>query len=205
MSTKPAHPRNLLRYLTIMSISMIVVGLCAFVMITVFVLPNHSKVTSTLRGRGVQTQATVTRCQQALHEEDGGELSVTCWVRFTPSGVHSVESPLAFKTHQVSIGYAMTVVYDPKDTGTVALPSDLGYWNTLVRNTSDVFLLVISAAMVPLGIAGLALRRLFGTFAKRYTENFDEIDRVATRRLGPVVAQAMTQRAFDLGRLPFLP
>ncbi|MFI5750551.1 hypothetical protein ACIBBE_32615 [Streptomyces sp. NPDC051644] len=170
MRTKPAHPRNVLRYLRATSISMIVVGLGAFVAIMVFVLPNHSEVTSALKSRGVRIHATVTGCRQALHDENGGELPVTCWVRFTPSGEHSVESALAFKTHQVRDGYAMTVVYDPKDTGTVALPSDLGYWNTLVRNTSDVLLLVISAAMVPLGIAGLALRRLFGKFAKRYGE-----------------------------------
>ncbi|MCX4792906.1 MULTISPECIES: DUF3592 domain-containing protein [unclassified Streptomyces] len=193
MSTKPARPRNLLRYLTITSITMIVMGLCGFVAIAIFIIPNHSKVISTLKSHGVQTHANVTRCQQALHDENGGELSVTCWVRFTPSGGRSVESPLQFKTHQVRDGYAMIVVYDPNDTGTVALPSDLGYWNTLTRNTIDLLLLFISAAMVPLGIAGIALRRLCGRFTKRYTENFDEIDQIATQRLGPDVAQAMAQ------------
>ncbi|MFI6702711.1 DUF3592 domain-containing protein [Streptomyces sp. NPDC050509] len=193
MSTKPARPRNLLRYLTITSIAMIVVGLCGFVAIVVFAIPSHAKVISALKSRGVQTHATVTRCQQALHDENGGELSVTCWVRFTPSGGRSVESPLKFKTRQVRDGYTMVVVYDPKGTGTVALPSDLGYWNTLTRNTLDLLLLVISAAMVPLGIAGLVLRRLFGSFAKRYTENFDEIDQAATLYLGPDAAQAMAQ------------
>ncbi|MFJ9381377.1 DUF3592 domain-containing protein [Streptomyces sp. NPDC101455] len=193
MNTKPIRPRNLLGYLMIMSIAVIVVGLCGFVAIIAFAIPNQTRVISTLKSRGVQTHATVTRCQQALHDENGGELSVTCWVRFTPSGGRSVESPLQFKTHQVRDGYAMTVVYDPKNTGTVALPSDLGYWNTLTRNTVDLLLLVISAAMVPLGIAGLVLWRLFGSFTKRYTENFDEIDQAATRHLGPDVAQAMAQ------------
>ncbi|MFE4335501.1 DUF3592 domain-containing protein [Streptomyces sp. NPDC056831] len=193
MSTKHARPRNLLTYLTITSITMIVVGLCGFVAIIAFTIPNHTKVISTLKSRGVQTHANVTRCRQALHDENGGELPVTCWVRFTPSGGRSVESPLKFKTRQVRDGYTMVVVYDPKDTGTVALPSDLGYWNTLTRNTFDLLLLVISAAMVPLGIAGLVLRRLFGSFTKRYTENFDEIDHAATRHLGPEAAQAMAQ------------
>ncbi|MFJ2135841.1 DUF3592 domain-containing protein [Streptomyces sp. NPDC087845] len=193
MSTKPARPSNLLRYLTITSITMIVVGLCGFVAIVMFIMPNHAKVISTLKSHGVQTHASVTRCQQALHDENGGELSVTCWVRFTPSDGRSVESPLQFKTHQVRDGYTMVVVYDPNDTGTVALPSDLGYWNTLTRNTIDLILLLISAAMVPLGIAGIVLRRLFGRFMKRYTENFDEIDRIATRRLSTDVAQAMAQ------------
>ncbi|MCX5338640.1 DUF3592 domain-containing protein [Streptomyces atratus] len=193
MNTTPARPRNLLRYLTITSITMIVVGLCGFVAILILIMPNHSKVISTLKSHGVQTHANVTRCQQALHDESGGELSVTCWVRFTPSDGRSVESPLQFKTHQVRDGYAMIVVYDPNDTGTVALPSDLGYWNTLTRNTIDLLLLLISAVMVPLGIAGIALRRLFGRFAKRYTEHFDEIDQIATQYLSPDVAQAMAQ------------
>ncbi|MFI6728470.1 hypothetical protein [Streptomyces atratus] len=193
MSTKPARPRTLLRYLTITSITMIVMGLCGFVTIAIFIIPNHGKVISTLKSHGVQTHANVTRCQQALHDENGGELSVTCWVRFTPSDGRSVESPLQFKTHQVRDGYSMIVVYDPNDTGTVALPSDLGYWNTLTRSTIDLLLLLISAAMVPLGIAGIALRRLFGRFTKRYTENFDEIDQIATQHLGPDVAQAMAQ------------
>ncbi|MFJ1549303.1 DUF3592 domain-containing protein [Streptomyces sp. NPDC088246] len=193
MSAKPAGPRNLLRYLTITSITMIVVGLCSFSAIVIFIIPNHTEVISALKSRGVQTRATVTRCQQTLHDENGSELSVTCWVRFTPSGGSSVESPLKFKTHQVRDGYTMVVVYDPKDAGTVALPSDLGYWNTLARNTLDLLLLLISAAMVPLGIAGIALRRLFGRFTKRYTENFDEIDPAANQRLGPVVAQAMAR------------
>ncbi|WP_406486275.1 DUF3592 domain-containing protein [Streptomyces sp. NBC_01563] len=193
MGTKPARPRNLLRYLTITSTAMIIVGLCGFVTITAFTIPNQTKVISTLKSRGVQTHATVTRCRQALHDRNGGELSVTCWVRFTPSGGRSVESPLQFKTHQVRDGYTIAVVYDPKDTGTVALPSDLGYWNTLTRNTLDFLLLAISAAMIPLGIAGLVLRRLFGSFTKRYTENFDEIDQAATRHLGPDAAQAMAQ------------
>lgn len=193
MSTKLARPRNLLRYLTITSIAMITVGLCGFVMIIAFTIPNHTKVISALKSRGVQTHASITRCRQALHDESGGELSVTCWVRFTPSGGRSVESPLKFKTRQVRDGYTLVVVYDPKDTGTVALPSDLGYWNTLTRNTLDLLLLVISAAMVPLGIAGLVLRRLFGSFTKRYTDNFDEIDQAATRHLGPDAAQAMAQ------------
>jgi hypothetical protein len=172
---------------------MIVVGLCGFVTIMVFTIPNHTKLISALKSRGVQTHATVTRCRQALHDETGGELSVTCWIRFTPSGGRSVESPLKFKTHQVRDGYTMVVVYDPKDTGTVALPSDLGYWNTLTRNTLDLLLLVISAAMVPLGFAGLALRRLFGRFTRRYTENFDEINQAVTRTLGSAVAQSMAR------------
>jgi hypothetical protein len=142
---------------------MILVGLCGFVAIIAFAIPNHTRVISTLKNRGVQADATVTRCRQALHDDNGGELPVTCWVRFTPPGGRSVESPLEFKTRQVRDGYTMVVVYDPKDTGTVALPSDLGYWNTLTRNALDLLLLVISAAMVPLGIAGLVLRRLFGS------------------------------------------
>ncbi|MEW1722054.1 DUF3592 domain-containing protein [Streptomyces sp. NPDC093109] len=166
MSTKPARPPNLLRYLTITSIAMISVGLCSSVAIAAYVIPNHAGAISALKSHGVRTHANVTRCQQALHDDNGGELSVTCWVRFTPQGGSSVESPLKFKMQRVRDGYAMTVVYDPEDTGTVALPSDLGSWNTLTRNTLDVVLLVISAAMVPLGIAGIFLRRLFGRFTK---------------------------------------
>ncbi|KPI05886.1 hypothetical protein OK074_4376 [Actinobacteria bacterium OK074] len=161
-STQPARPRNLLRYLTITSIAMAVVGTCSFVALIAFVIPDHTRVISALKSRGVQADATVTRCRQPLHDDNGGELPVTCWVRFTPPGGRSVESPLEFKTQQVRDGYTMVVVYDPKDTGTVALPADLGYWNTLTRNALDLLLLVVSAAMVPLGIAGLVLRRFFG-------------------------------------------
>ncbi|MHA6758883.1 hypothetical protein [Streptacidiphilus sp. PAMC 29251] len=162
MSDGPEHPRKLLGRLTLTSIAMIVVGLCTFAALMVFTVPGHTRVTLALKSRGVQTRATVTECAQALHDENGAELPVACTVRFTPPGGSPVESPLAFSTHRVATGHTVLVVYDPRDTGTVALPSDLGYWTTVVRNAGDVLLLLISAAMVPLGLAGLALRRFLG-------------------------------------------
>jgi hypothetical protein len=174
MSTKPAGHRTPLRYLTVMSVVMIVVGLGGFVTTLAFTIPKHTEVTSALRSRGVHTQAKVTECGQPLHDENGSELSVTCRVRFTPAGGRAVESALAFTTRQVGDGTSLAVVYDPEDTGTVALPSDLGYWKSLTRNSADVLILIISAVMVPLGIAGLALRRLFGSFARRYAAGLAE-------------------------------
>ncbi|MCZ4100003.1 MULTISPECIES: hypothetical protein [Streptomyces] len=68
-------------------------------------------------------------------------------------------------------GTAMAIVYDPEDTAVVARPSDLGYWNSLVRNSLDVVLLAISAVMVPLAIAGLLLRRFLSRFSLRPVRN----------------------------------
>ncbi|MCM2423610.1 DUF3592 domain-containing protein [Streptomyces sp. RKAG293] len=171
MNARSARPPQAFRQLTVMSVVMIVVGLGGFVLTLVFTIPGHAKVASSLKSRGVQTQGAVTRCQHGTTDENGVEQPVTCWVRFTPSGGHSVESPLAFKTERVGGGTAMTIVYDPEDTSVVARPSDLGYWKSLVRNSLDVVLLVISAVMVPLGIAGLLLRRFLSRFGLRPARN----------------------------------
>ncbi|NEA53653.1 hypothetical protein G3I60_05660 [Streptomyces sp. SID13666] len=171
MSTRSARPPKAFGYLTVMSVVMIVVGLGGFIITLVFTIPGHTKVASSLKSRGVQAQGTVTRCQQGTTDESGTEQPVTCWVRFTPPGGHSVESSLAFKTERVGDGTAMAIVYDPEDTAVVARPSDLGYWNSLVRNSLDVVLLAISAVMVPLGIAGLLLRRFLSRFSLRPVRN----------------------------------
>ncbi|MFI9100092.1 hypothetical protein ACIGXA_06180 [Streptomyces fildesensis] len=171
MSTRSARPPKAFRQLTVMSVVMIVVGLGGFLVTLVVTIPGHAKVASSLESRGVPTQGAVTRCQQGTTDENGAEQPVTCWVRFTPRGGHSVESPLAFKTARVGGGTAMAIVYDPEDTAVVARPSDLGYGKSLVRNSLDVVLLVISAVMVPLGIGGLLLRRFLSRSGLRPARN----------------------------------
>ncbi|MDJ0346185.1 hypothetical protein QMK19_15935 [Streptomyces sp. H10-C2] len=192
MSTKSERPRHLLRYPGITSICMIVVGLLGFLTMVLYTVPSHAKVTSALTSHGAHTQGTVTRCEQATTDEHGDRGLTNCRVRSTPSGGHSVESPLAFGSH-LQGGEAVEVAYDPGNVGIVALPSDLGYWPTLYRNFGDMLLLFIAAAMVPMGIAGLFLRRLLASFMKRYTDEFGEVDPAVTQFLTPDVAQAMAQ------------
>jgi hypothetical protein len=161
-----ARPRTLLRYLAATSVAMILVGVCCFATILTVTLPEHTRVASTLRGRGVRVQATVTRCDQALHDDNGAELPVACWVRFTPVGGHPTEARLAFSTRQRASNDFTLVVYDPRDIGTVALPSDIDYWHSLVRSTLDILLLIVSTAMVVLGLGGIVLRRILSRAMK---------------------------------------
>ncbi len=193
MSSKRVQPPKPLRYLTITSIAMIVAGLAVSVMMVLFTIPDDTRAASVLTSRGVRTHGIISRCLDAPHDDNGDPGPTTCWVRFTPAGGSPVEAPLAFKLGTLSNGANIEVVYDPQDSGTVALPSDLGYWKTLFRNGTDVFLLLLAVAMIPLGFVGLLLRRMFGSFAKRYTDHSDEVDHAATQALGPTVAQAMAR------------
>lgn len=92
---------------------------------------------------------------------------MACWVRYVPSGGHLTEARLAFSTRQRASNDSTLVVYDPRDTGTVALPSDVDYWHSLVRNTLDILLAVVSAAMVVLGFGGMVLRGILSRAMKR--------------------------------------
>ncbi|MFI6154391.1 DUF3592 domain-containing protein [Kitasatospora sp. NPDC051170] len=138
------------------SMAMLGCGLLLFVLAVAYLIPHDSHVASVLNGRGVQVRGAVTECVSVGSDDDGSpSANSRCRVRFAASDGRSVEAELAYVTSDVRNGQSVTVVYDPQDTGLVALPSSIGFWNTLGRNAVDWFALVASVVMLLVGTATL--------------------------------------------------
>jgi hypothetical protein len=135
------------------SLAMIGLGVLLFALTVGFLIPHDMGVTSALRSRGVEAGAVVTGCTPVSGPRDNPAGNADCRVRFTTSGGVPVEARLAYVTGDIVARDAVTVVYDPQDTGTVALLSSIGFRNSLVRNALDVFALAASVVMVLLGLA----------------------------------------------------
>ncbi|MCU1686407.1 MAG: hypothetical protein JWQ81_7146 [Amycolatopsis sp.] len=156
MDAVPKFVRGYHRRLRQASIVMLGCGLVLFVLTVAYLIPHDTHVESVLNERGVHVQAVVTECV-SVGSNDDGSLSANshCRVRFAASGGRAVEAQLAYVTSDVAKGQTVAVVYDPQDTGLVALPSSIGFWNTTVRTALDVFALVASVVMLLTGTAVL--------------------------------------------------
>lgn len=156
MDSVPDYVRRYHRRLGHAALAMLGCGLLLLGLTVGYLLPHDNRVESALNGRGVQVRAVVTACESVGANDDGStSANSRCRVRFTASGGRTVEAPLAYATSDIAKDQVVTVVYDPQDTGLVALPSSIGFWNTLVRSALDVFALAASAVMLLAGIAAL--------------------------------------------------
>lgn len=156
MDAVPTFVRSYHRTLGRASMAMLTCGLLLFVLAVAYFIPHDTHVESVLNGRGVHVQGVVTECVSVGTNSDGStSANSNCRVRFAASDGRTVEAPLAYTSNDIETGQTVTVVYDPQDTGLVALPSSIGFWNTLIRNAVDVFALAASVVMLLAGIAAL--------------------------------------------------
>jgi hypothetical protein len=156
MDAVPTFVRSYHRTLGRAAMAMLGCGLLLFVLAVAYFIPHDTHVASVLNGRGVHVRGVVTECVSVGSNDDGSTSANShCRVRFAASDGRTVEAQLAYVTSDIEKGRTVTVVYDPHDTGLVALPSSIGFWNTLVRNAVDVFALVASVVMLLAGIAAL--------------------------------------------------
>ncbi|MFJ7910064.1 DUF3592 domain-containing protein [Kitasatospora sp. NPDC096204] len=157
MDAVPTFVRSYHRALGRASMTMLGCGLLLFVLAVTYLIPHDTHVESVLNGRGVHVRGVVTECVSAGTNGDGStSANSQCRVRFAASDGRTVEAQLAYVTSDIEKGQSVTVVYDPQDTGLVALPSSIGFWNTLVRNALDWLALVASVVMLLAGTAALA-------------------------------------------------
>lgn len=156
MDVVPTFVRSYHRSLGRASMAMLGCGLLLFVLAVAYLIPHDTHVDSVLNGRGVHVQGVVTKCVSVGSNDDGSTSANShCWVRFAASDGRTVEAQLAYVSNDIERGRTVTVVYDPRDTGLVALPSSIGFWNTLGRNMVNGFALVASVVMLLSGSATL--------------------------------------------------
>lgn len=149
MGSVPDHARTVRNG----SLAMIALGVLLFVLSVFYLIPHDTGVTSALRSRGVHARAVVTACTPVSRPEDNPAGNAYCRVRFATSDGTTVDAQLAYVTGTIAARDTVSVVYDPRHTGTVALQSSIGLWNSLVRNTLDVVALAASVLMTLLGLA----------------------------------------------------
>ncbi|MFJ6621917.1 DUF3592 domain-containing protein [Kitasatospora sp. NPDC091335] len=156
MDAVPAYVRGYHRGLGRASAAMLGCGLLLFVLAVAYLIPHDTHVESVLNGRGVQVRAVVTRCVPVGANGDGSvSANSHCRVRFTASDGRTVETQLAYVSDDLGRERPVTVVYDPQDAGLAALPSSIGFWNTLGRNVIDWSALAVSVVMLLAGTAAL--------------------------------------------------
>ncbi|MFJ7493777.1 DUF3592 domain-containing protein [Streptomyces sp. NPDC097727] len=156
MAAVPTFVSSYHRSLGRASMVMLGCGLLLFVLSVAYLIPHDTHVESVLNGRGVRVQGVVTECVSVGSNGDGSTSANShCRVRFAASDGRTVEAQLAYVSNDIGRGQSVAVVYDPHDTGLVALPSSIGFWNTLGRNAVDWFALVASVVMLLAGIAAL--------------------------------------------------
>lgn len=161
MSTVLDQVRNHHRKVRFLPLCLIAMGLLLLVVTTMFLIPRENRVQSALSSRGIHVQGTVTGCEESGSHSDGNSTSYsTCRVRFTSAAGKSVESQLAYPAKSYATGATLAVVFDPRDTGVVALASDLGFWPALARSAMNIVALVASVVMLVVGIAVQVLHRL---------------------------------------------
>ncbi len=143
-------------------------GVLLFVLTVTYLIPHDMGVSSVLRSRGIHARAVVTGCTEVGSPPDNTAGNSNCRVHFTTSDGKSTDTQLAYVTSTIAVRDTVTVVYDPRNADTAALPSSIGFWNSLVRNALDVFALTASVIMTLLGLAvHLAYRWATRTGARR--------------------------------------
>ncbi|WP_441249020.1 DUF3592 domain-containing protein [Kitasatospora sp. McL0602] len=156
MDAVPGFVRGHHRTLGRAALAMFGCGLLLFVLAVAYFIPHDAYVASVLNDRGLRVRAGVTECVSVGRNDDGSTSANShCRVRFEASDGRTVEARLAYVTSDIEKGQTVIVVYDPRNTGLVALASSVGFWSTLGRSALDVFALAASAVMLLAGIAAL--------------------------------------------------